>query len=283
MEKEVKFRAKCAIPGCTNVKLNNDTSDYNRSFFQFPSHSKDKWISLIKAAIGDKYQHNEHGRICADHFEYRHFSNSKKTRLNKFAFPSIFKTDNSVKQSPSCNLTAIASDVPIEESEVVIVDSIIPSAPNTSINSDLNSSDGTVPHSCVVPKPNPPAYKQCRAKCKKVDILEVIGAKSIADLNGREKILYDELLKSRDSNEYNRKCALYWRRRFKKFSRFENSIGSDALELWTGQINNANKLRPTWTHKTKEIGLTLFKKKCTNLQMFTSTSQFAISKDVTTF
>jgi hypothetical protein len=86
-----KIKHKCFVHNCGSFYK---IGDKNKHFFKFPKleEQRERWIEALNVAPPFK---TDNAFICEKHFSNNFFTNTQKTRLHKYALPSIFfREDN---------------------------------------------------------------------------------------------------------------------------------------------------------------------------------------------
>lgn len=103
-------KCKCSFIGCSKTKYGNP----DLHFFQFPTRRPSicqEWVaSCANSQLIDMPEKKlKYKVVCQEHFTINSFSNEKRQRLNRNAFPTIYIAKNSNDQNqPQCSTDDIS-------------------------------------------------------------------------------------------------------------------------------------------------------------------------------
>lgn len=235
-----KYTVKCIIPDCPYVQS-------KRHFFSFPNNKERRiaWFEAVNNNIDIKIPYSdERMHICENHFKDEDFSNSKKTRLSKFAIPSVFEklpSDSNIRLS-----TPHSDDIDHQPS----TSKQIPESVFTDI-------------ACVS------AETKKNVSKPKFGILKSLHCHRVSELSPRKKLLYKFhrnqkviscKLRSKLQKAKNKlKCA-YQLSNSKLFCDLEKNFDPAGVDFIKSQFVNAKRHKPRWTTQNKVFALALYKK-----------------------
>lgn len=93
---------KCRLPSCPN-KYYSSSSKANKKFFTFPKlfDQRKKWFAFMNSGLATKNKIEYCDTkiyLCEDHFTEDCFTSTLKTRLHKFAVPSLLTNVSNVEE-----------------------------------------------------------------------------------------------------------------------------------------------------------------------------------------
>ena len=183
------YKYKCKVPSCQNV------SGTNKHFFSFPKATKQRqiwFIALNNAFPGDVEYTDKKVYLCEDHFTNNFFTSTLRTRLHKFAVPTIFNNcnNNISDRFSTTNEHDYCSSHVNNISERCVTPTGYNNFCSDQITDPRNSLISSTPHqqkrSC-----SPSAINSSTKKRKNSDsVLKAIGCNRLKTLTPRKKKLY---------------------------------------------------------------------------------------------